>query len=150
IGSIEMEIARQLSQKRYLKNVLRFHGRLTKPEALKRLLHSDMLLYFTYPDACALGWVPSKLYDYLMLKKPIFAVGLNGEASEIIRRAGAGFLVNPFDLDRINARLFTCLQKFEKKELNVDPALEFISCFERRFQVKELSQLFESFIPHIR
>ena len=78
-----------------LKNVV-FKPRLPPEEIGAELQAASALLVHLAPDPVFSITVPQKLQAYLAAGKPIL-VGVTGESSEIIRRAGAGVSVRPGD-----------------------------------------------------
>ncbi len=141
IGSQETFISEQLARQKQLRQILFFHGVLRKRQALEKLSQSDVLLYFSYPEESAAGWVPSKLYDFFMLNKPILGVGLRGEAAEIIRQAGVGAVVSPFEKEQIEEQMLVYIDKFKSGDLRVTPNREYLRRFERKKQAKRLAEL---------
>jgi glycosyltransferase involved in cell wall biosynthesis len=142
IGTQETLIIRQLAQQRQLGKILSFHGKLPKCQALEQLAQSDVLLYFSYPDDAAAGWVPSKLFEYCMFGKPIWGVGFPGEAAEILREAHLGTMVNPFERDAIEKQLLAYVRQFESGKLEVAPNEKYLHGFARHQQTKKLVELF--------
>ena len=141
IGSLENGIQRLLSRLPHLKPILRIENRVPKSKLYTELSKSDVLLYFTYPSRHASGWVPSKLYDYLALQKPIFCIGENGEAADIIRKSRAGTLASPDAPEQIQQQIRQYIALFEKGKLRISPNETFIQQFHRRSQCEQLAEV---------
>lgn len=151
IGWQGNEFAKQLAQEKELSRILVFGGRLPQRDALQKLMQCDVLLYFGYPSEKAAGWVPSKLFDYFLLCKPILAVVSPGEAMEIIRWAKLGTIVSPYDATNIESALLSFYERFRCHKLTVDPDPELLSRFERKNQARHLAKLFNQIPndPHV-
>jgi len=84
-------------QQLYEKNMLENIEPVGYDECLKILGSSDILVIIQ-PDT--LSQVPSKLYDYLCLNKPILTLApLHGELNNLIRTHNFGHLVEPNDVN---------------------------------------------------
>lgn len=141
IGHRETGIQTILCNLPHLTTVLVLQDKVPRSAAFQALLHSDVLLYFLYPSASAAGWVPSKLYDYLATQKPIFCLGLPGEAQRIIRASRAGIVVNPFNKTAITQQLRIFLTEFQQGTLNVSRNEMFIRHFHRKTQTCQLARM---------
>jgi glycosyltransferase involved in cell wall biosynthesis len=65
---------------------------LPRKKALAFALGSDFLFVVMPPNA---KWIPTKIYDYLRLGKPILAlVPADGDAAKIVREARGGFVLS--------------------------------------------------------
>ena len=51
------------------------------------------------------GWLPSKIFEYIALNRPILASVVNGEASDLIRRSQSGYAIT----DRNHRRVYDIL-----------------------------------------
>lgn len=63
---------------------------------------ADLLLLIKHVSPLAAPQVPTKLYEYLSTGKPILALAHESELAQILRRAGAGVIVPPSDVDAIS------------------------------------------------
>lgn len=89
-----------------LGDVTEVTGQLAHAEAIARCREADLLLLaMGSGPATPLGWLPSKLYEYLACNRPILAHTVEGEAARLIRRAGAGDPVTADDPAAFVARL---------------------------------------------
>ncbi len=86
---------RQLARRLGLVDVVEFTGRLSSAESTRRAAAADVLLLIDAPADDSL-FLPSKLVDYLPLRKPILALTpSHGAAADLVR--GLGYAVVPPD-----------------------------------------------------
>jgi glycosyltransferase involved in cell wall biosynthesis len=76
---------------------------------------ADVLIFHLWDDPLFEITVPSKTQFYLAMGKPIIA-GVNGEAAEIVTRAGAGIAVDPENVDAM-ADAMVQMAKADKESL---------------------------------
>ena len=93
--------------------------------------------------------VPGKTYEYLAVKKPILACVPEGDALDIIKKSGLGYICKPSDIDHIAETLLDLLKQHNSVEgISVTPDEQFISQFERQRLTKDLAQVFESVLTN--
>ena len=77
-----------------LEAVTDFTGHLPHPEAIARCRAADLLLLaMGHSELTPRGWLPSKLFEYLAVGRPVLAHTVDGEAARLLREAGADNLV---------------------------------------------------------
>ena len=81
-----------------LQNITRFTGSKPHREALGICSSADLLVLAmgTGPKTPR-GWLPSKLYEYIALNRPILANVAEGEAAALVRKTKSGFVVTTDD-----------------------------------------------------
>ncbi|MDZ7372428.1 MAG: glycosyltransferase [candidate division KSB1 bacterium] len=72
-------------------------GPLAHRQSLAELQAGDVLLCLNYPGEEGKACVPSKLYEYLAVGKPILLLSPPGDAWDLVRLAKAGECVHPSD-----------------------------------------------------
>jgi glycosyltransferase involved in cell wall biosynthesis len=87
------EVIRKLIDTLGLSDVFLFLPRVDHPKALEITCASDLLLVCLGIDEKNAGWVPIKIYDYLLCNRPILGLLPEGEAARIIRDTRAGYVV---------------------------------------------------------
>lgn len=93
--------------------------------------------------------VPGKTYEYLAVNKPILACVPKGDAHDIIKKSGLGYICKPSDIDHIAETLLDLLKQHNSVEgISVTPDEQFISQFERQRLTKDLAQVFESVLTN--
>ncbi len=82
-----------------LKDVISVDGFVSRSEMLERLEASDVL--FLPLESAKNGQaplhIPGKLYDYLSLGKPVWALAEDSDCKEFLTKAGVGIFSDPFD-----------------------------------------------------
>ncbi len=113
---------------------------LPREKALAFAAGSDFL-FVVMPSYAK--WIPTKIYDYLRLGKPILAlVPEDGDPAKIVKEASAGFVLS-YERQRMKEQLGVIFNEWrEGKFKNFHPDWEYISQFERRNLVKRLVDVF--------
>jgi glycosyltransferase involved in cell wall biosynthesis len=88
-----------------LRSVVRVHGFVEHTEALRVMHDCDALLLFYGHQYTSRASVPGKLYEYLRTGRPILAIAYPGGVDELIRGAGAGWVLDPDDVTGIKETL---------------------------------------------
>lgn len=92
-ASVDAEIARL-----GLSRTVRQHGPVSREIVLAAQAEADLLLMPTWPDRRDLGSLPSKLYEYIAVGKPILATGLREHAGcRLILELSAGVVARTDD-----------------------------------------------------
>lgn len=107
-------------------------------QALSLMAQSDFLVLVEAPSETTSFYMPSKLVDYLSVKKPIFAISPNGHSSDIVKAAG-GIVVSPNQSS-------TNLGKGLKEVWSALPNPDSINEFDSRFHGKKLQSLINSLL----
>ena len=82
------------------------HALIPWGEALRAMRDVDILVLVNSPDADDAVFVPGKLYDYLMARRPILFVGAPGDASDIVTESSGPDWVFEYDqADAVAAKL---------------------------------------------
>ncbi len=93
-GVAKQDLVRE-ADRRGLKNVEFISSR--QPEELSELVHrSALCLATTRGGEFSAGTIPVKIFDYMACGKPIVAA-VEGDAREIVERAGSGIVTEPGD-----------------------------------------------------
>ena len=84
------------------------HGYLGYISALRAMQAMDALVLVNGPEADDAVFVPGKLYDYLMARRPVVFVGHPGDARQVVERtSGAGWCFGPTDIEGLRG----CLER---------------------------------------
>ena len=114
---------------------------LVREKALSFASGSNFLFLIMPPYA---NWIPSKIFEYLRLGKPILAlVPLDSDPAKIIREAQAGFILS-YDTEKMREQLtdiFNCCRQGKFQNFKPDP--EYTGQFERRNLVRRLVDIFD-------
>jgi glycosyltransferase involved in cell wall biosynthesis/SAM-dependent methyltransferase len=125
-----------------LSDLFEYRGFVSFHESLEMSRRADLLLYLVPPHRPE--WVPSKLYTYLALGRPIFGVVPEGDASEIIRRADAGDCVGHEPPDRIEAELLKAMEQCRRGGPPSAVQEAVLDQYSRKHLTAELAVLFGS------
>ncbi|MEM0997415.1 MAG: glycosyltransferase [Bacteroidota bacterium] len=82
-------------------------------------------------------YIPSKIFDYIKLEKPVLILGKRSDCTDILQRAGVGILADPFDADALADLLARLIQ--EKAHLPEQHRVDW-TYVEANFHFKNLSQ----------
>lgn len=137
-----------------LGSIVRIAGNLPHKEALQLMKAADFQLLIGDVSADAGAYIPGKLYEYMGIGKPILALNMAGEATEIIRRFGLGQVANPTDKDEIKEAFYrlyldwkTNLSAAEETGANRSADfLERVKPYERKEQARQLAELMNELI----
>ncbi len=146
-----------------LGDVVRVLGNLPHRNALSLMKGADALLLIgdVSPDAGA--YIPGKLYEYMGVGKPILALNMPGEATEIIRRFQLGRVADPTDKEAIKRAYLELYRAWKESEqtggaeaetgadgasrLQADEEFaERVKPYERREQARQLAQLMDELV----
>ena len=112
-------------------------------EAVKLMQTSDglCLLLADLPDAGRV--VPGKLFEYMAVRQPIFAITPPGEVADLLRDYPLGFVHSPHDVEGLARRLG---DEIERKRLGVPlpVGLHDVNQFERRQLTAQLADVFNA------
>lgn len=110
-------------------------------EALAEQARADALLLFQGPQYDR--QIPAKLYEYLRIDRPIFAlVGEQGDTAAVLRRTGGAVLVPPDDVSRIETALREFIQALHQGQGPHARSSEVVK-YSRRAGATVLAGLFE-------
>lgn len=96
-----------------LDRIIRLEGYKPHQESVQLLLDSHLLLLLIEEGPGARGILTGKLFEYLGSRTPILALAPEGEAADLIRRTGAGRVVDGNDAGAVEAALREALRAHE-------------------------------------
>lgn len=116
-----------------LKDKVRFHGNIERKQALQFQKDADLLLllYGGYGENVK-GMIPSKLFDYIIVKKPILALLPECRAAEIIRKGRVGKVLIKHEPEMIKRIILGLYNQHQKGNNNFCPDGNYLSQFHRR------------------
>ena len=119
IGSISPEY-KQLTQEMGIDSMVHILSKATYIESLRYADSADVLLLVDTPSSTPYPYLPSKLIDYLMFKKPIVGITpIHGAPADLLRELECT-LADPNDIDAIYDILLKTINLWRKKELKVN------------------------------
>lgn len=95
----------QFIHEHQLDGLVHVQKRVSHHEAIQQMVAADVLLLLLVGNEGGRKWYPGKLFEYLYAGRPVLAVAPEGIATELIRQAGVGLVVEPQDRDRLCAVL---------------------------------------------
>jgi hypothetical protein len=101
------------------------------------LAGAEALLYLVPPAGA--HWVPSKLYDYLTVGKPVLAILPRGDAWQVLERSGLGNLIEDLGPRQVAAELHRSLERLLSGTLRARPDDAYIATFDARVQAAQLA-----------
>lgn len=95
---------RKVLQETRLEESVRFLPRIPYRDALRKMAESDILLLLQASEDTR-QLVPAKLYEYMRLQRPVFALVFDGVTADIVSDNSAGWTVDPRDDSLLATRL---------------------------------------------
>jgi glycosyltransferase involved in cell wall biosynthesis len=119
-----------------------FLGLIKHADFLLRLAKSNVALIFLDNPKGADSLVTGKIFEILGLRKRVFAmVPPDGDAAAIVKKSGLGPVVALEDYAGIKKNLHEVYQQWNTGSMGVTPDEAFIRNFDRKPQVRYLSQI---------
>jgi len=113
------------------------------------LLRSADLLFLPMHDLPAgrrARIVPGKTYEYLAARRPILAAVPDGDARDLLGRAGNAHLCRPADTDCMARAIRVELERVQARAAAPEPDAQVLARHERRNLTAELAQLLDSVV----
>ena len=126
-----------------LDGVVTFTGRVSPPRALDAAAAADVLVVIDAPSDGPNLFLPSKLVDYLPLRKPI--LGLTpaaGASADLLRKLGYP-IVDPANAGAIEQVLLTLIDAHERGTLQLSSAHDEVS---RGYDIRETTAAFHGIL----
>ena len=90
--------------------------------------------------------IPSKLFDYLAMSRPIVAA-LTGEGNEVLKETGANLCLDPGDEEGLQTALVELVQNYDTLSANAHKNRELVLArFTRERAVQTLMSVFEKVV----
>jgi hypothetical protein len=115
--------------------MVRLIGKISFRECLERMVESDALLLFAQGHPWA---IPSKVFEYLRLKKPIFVLTEEGDTKKLLQSFQNAFVVDSKNIETIE-QSFLALITFIKKGIGVTDLEGKFKQFDRRNLTENLA-----------
>jgi glycosyltransferase involved in cell wall biosynthesis len=128
-----------------LERHIRYVGYVPHADSVQYLAESDVLFFCQIPEYESAGVkLPGKLFEYLYMRKPIFALTVPGVTTDLLERAGVGVVAHPNDVAGIKQALDDLFQQWQQGRWRVAPNEEFICSFDRVRLTERLASIFAS------
>jgi glycosyltransferase involved in cell wall biosynthesis len=121
------------------------HGYLSHRDAIALMRSSDLLFLpmQNLPPGARATIVPGKTYEYLAAESPILAAVPDGDARDILARAGGVFLVRPDDVDGMVETIRQQVARHRAGLLPPSRDTAFVDQFEYRHLAAQLAATFD-------
>lgn len=141
IGTIHPEIDHLAWKWNVVDNVMQ-HGPLLPPQARQFAQDIDMLVLTLYGiQGCDYHWsVPTTLYRYLAAQKPILGLLPPGEAADILKESGLGFVAPPDNPQAIADTLAQLFHQHQNQGVKITPNQNFIDQFNTKIHKKNFAE----------
>ncbi len=128
-----------------LMSYITYWGKFSHSDAFGLTAKNDLLLLLLYDTDFSAGTATSKLYNYLIMQKPVFAISPEtGAAARIIRGTNTGKVVSPSDAEGI---LQALVQYYEiwsgKGKLEVLSNAEEVRKYDGKILTRKLATVFD-------
>lgn len=117
-----------------------FHGDVSFEASKYALATADILLLIVDTGETADGVIPGKLFEYIAVKKPIFALSDSSATNEIIKNSNIGKVVPVENYDLCYAELSNFLKNHNNYKVRNE---EYIQTFDRRTLSNRFIEIFK-------
>ncbi|KAA3612085.1 MAG: hypothetical protein DWQ05_18970 [Calditrichaeota bacterium] len=144
VGIIARELYNSFSGLSHLEEVIKVYPPVNHAEALGFQSRADVLLALQPGTDLS---IPGKIFEYIALKKYIFAVTIPGATADLVKNYHLGTVVDPQDFDALKNELKNLIQKWRQNKLQINLNGAY-NKFNGRNQTKELHQLLAELLGH--
>lgn len=140
-SKISEQLRTKISGDQSLKNHIIISDYASHQKGMEKLAQVDILVALL---AEGFGWtVPQKIYNYLAIEKPIFAVvPPNGSAAEVIKKTKSGIIVDSSETKKISEKLIEVHKMWKMNQLSIQSDKIAIQEYERRHGTRQLVDIF--------
>ena len=140
VGIVDDNVKKRIKDLNYLSERTEFIGYKSHSELTKIYTESDCLMLFLDNNKNSKGHIPGKLFEYMLVQKPILAIGrINSDVSKILDECGAGYICNFTDSKSIEELVL----KLFNKELKLNFRKDKINLFSRKILTMNLINCFK-------
>ncbi|KQW81321.1 hypothetical protein ASC89_05745 [Devosia sp. Root413D1] len=120
-----------------------FSAAVAKDDAMDELARSAVLLISLKSDAVFDLTIPSKVFDYLAVGRPIL-FGINGEGRDILQSTGANVGFTPGDEDSLAAAIHQMMTAYEQFDARAERnPIAVTDAYSREANTAQLASIFE-------
>ena len=143
IGGLDPQ-NRQLIQSLGLEEIIKYMGFFSHRKAIQLMMDSDVLLLFELPvgnNNEPTRVIPSKVFEYIGANRPIMAMVIEGDTSNLLGEYCLANVIDPKNLDDISNAIVNYYRQFEAGKLLKNAFPPPIK-FSRKEQAKHLANIF--------
>ena len=129
-----------------LGNIVQIIDSLPRKKAIEHLFLSDILLLVDAPSDKESVFLPSKLLDYINIKKPILAIVPEGPSADVVRLTKTGVTVSPEDINGIKNAIKNYYELYKNSKLEIKPDWSEIEKYGTKNYAKTLVNTIEELI----
>ncbi len=148
IGNLEETINRCLPQQLGIGQNVKFLERMNHEECLKVIDGCTIALVVNAPGLENNIYIPTKIFDSLLLEKPTLFIGAPGDCSRIIEETNLGFSASPTDIKDIANNIDKCYRKYFLHKMPHTVNKEHILQYSAVNKAKQLNKLIENLIEN--
>lgn len=121
------------------------HGYLAHDAAVRLMCSADLLFLPMHglPAGHRARIVPGKTYEYLASRRPILAAVPEGDARDLLLRAGSAFVCGPSDVAGMAEAIGTQIDRKRSGKAAVEPDVRVLAGYERRALTTRLAEVFD-------
>ena len=129
-----------------LNNVVQLIDTLPRKDALDHLFDSDILLLIDAPSERESVFLPSKLIEYINIKKPILAIVPAGASADLVMSTKTGVVVALDDAEGIKNAIKNYYELYKMEKLEIKPDWEEIKKYDAKNCAEALIEIAEKLI----
>lgn len=142
IGRMGSEVY-EMIEKTSFRNSIALISYIPHQKCIEKLMTSDASLLIIDESKESKEIVPGKVYEYLGVGRPIFAIGpTNGAVAQLLEECNAGVIAHQSEIDSI-ANNFIKFYNNWKNNRTFQPKLELIKQYERKEQTGQLALILD-------
>ena len=126
-------------------DAVHLHGYVNHAEAVKLMRTADLLFLPMHdlPPGRRATIVPGKTYEYLAARRPVLAAIPDGDARDLLERAGSAVLTRPDDTAAMAAAIEEAADRKARGTPPPAPDEDLLAAYERRALTKRLAELLD-------
>jgi glycosyltransferase involved in cell wall biosynthesis len=145
-GGLDKDVLK-LIDKLDLNDITDNKGYIPHRESVKNLMESDLLWFTVGRQKNQEQVTTGKLFEYIGTGKPILGLVPEGEAADILKKYGAGFVADPDNLADVQQTLSGLLSMF-RESVFPEPDLDYAGNYNRVKIAGKLAALFDELKSH--